>query len=121
MKLVKSLPILLILTASLFQVGFAYADVVQITGRVYDTDGEPVEGVSVGVFSLTPPWIFYGGATTDAKGHYSLSAERAKRLKSPMNYIGRGGGGPVYEGYMVDVADGAKAGDDAEDDHQRHS
>jgi len=94
-RLAKSLPILLILTFSLFHVNVVRADLVQVTGHVYDDEGKSVEGVFVAAFSLTPPWKWYGQVVTDAGGHYSLSLERPQRTDFPKFYKGR----PVYEGY----------------------
>ena len=97
MKLVKSIPILLILAVSFLQAGIVHADLVLIHGHVLDDAGSPVEGVYVKVFSLTPPWQFYGQTTTDVEGHYSFSLERGERVDFPRFYKGR----PVFEGYQL--------------------
>jgi len=73
-------------------------DVVQITGYVYDVEGNPVEGVLVFANSLAPPWVDYGHTSTNARGHYTLSFQRPKRLDIPVPSTG---GRPVYEGYGI--------------------
>jgi len=75
-------------------------DQVQITGHVYDVEGNPVKDVYVEVYSLTPPWISYGHRSTDAKGYYAFSLERPRRIEAsefPPFYKGR----PIYEGYRM--------------------
>jgi len=100
-KLAKSLPILLMLAVSLLQANIVRADVVQITGHVYDAGGRPIEGVWVEAFTLSEPWISYGSVKTGAAGQYLLSVERPKRLNFP---VSSPTGRPIYEGYEIDVA-----------------
>jgi hypothetical protein len=99
-KLARSLPILLILAISLLNVTVVHADVVQITGQVYDTGGKRIEGVMVEAFTLVEPWVSYGFVKTDAEGHYLLSVERPKRLNFP---VPSSTGRPIYEGYQVEI------------------
>jgi len=76
-------------------------DFVEIDGYVYDTKGNPIKGVYVEAFSLTPPWTYYGYAGTDVKGYYLLSLDRPKRLDFPVQDFSNGR--PVYEGYIMHV------------------
>ena len=99
-NLAKSLPVLLLLVASFLQVTGVHADVVQITGHVYDTGGKRIEGVMVEAFSLAEPSTSYGFVRTDGTGHYLLSVERPKRLSFP---VSSPTGRPIYEGYQVQI------------------
>jgi len=74
-------------------------DFVKVHGYVYDTEGNPIEGITVQVYGLSPPHVEYGHTSTDGRGHYALSLDRPKRLDFPVFYKGR----PVYEGYWINV------------------
>jgi len=101
MKAGRFLLIVLIFIMSVPHPDAALADSVEIHGYVYDIEGNPVKGVSVEAFSLTPPWVVYGRASTDARGHYAFSLDRPKRLDDP---VPSHNGLPIYEGYEIDVA-----------------
>jgi len=73
-------------------------DLVKIHGHVYDTEGGPLQGVTIAVSSLAPPWVSYGWASTNAKGYYLLSLDSPKRLDVPARSTG---GRPVYQGYQI--------------------
>jgi len=99
MKVAGFLLIVLIFIISIPHPEVASAtDVVQIAGYVYDVEGNPVKSVLVFANSLAPPWVDYGYANTDARGHYTLSFQRPKRLDVPVSSTG---GRPVYEGYGI--------------------
>ena len=100
----ESLGLLLIILTFIISVSrpnvFMATDTVQITGRVRDTEGRAIEGVNVGFWSLTAPWILYGDVSTDASGRYAIALNRPKRLEAPAAYKGR----PVYEGFELQVS-----------------
>jgi len=99
-KFAQSLLILLILAIFPFHVGVVHANSVEIHGYVNDDEGKPVEGVFVEFFSLNgPPWIEYGWATTDSRGHYEFSLERPEWTGTPRFF----GGLPIHEGCDVNV------------------
>ena len=102
MKLARSFSILLLLLISLLNVTVVHADIVQIQGHVRDTESRPISGITVEVWSLTPPWTSYGHGLTDQTGHYVVSFDRPKRLDSPAEDPENGF--PVYEGCRMKVA-----------------
>jgi len=103
MKVDGFLVIALIFITFVFHPQVALAtDMVQITGYVYDVEGNPVEGASVDAFSLKPPWTLYGHVETGPEGYFTLSFGRPNRLTSPVE--DRHTGFPVHEGCSIYVA-----------------
>ena len=105
MKVAGFLLIVLMLIMFIPHYEFALADFVEVHGYVYDTEGNPVKGVWVIANSFAPPWVDYGYAITDARGHYTLSFDRPKRLDSPQPSHN---GLPVYEGCQLLAAWGSE-------------
>jgi len=94
--------VVLVLLLSLVHPEITHADAVEVDGYVHDVAGNPVNGVFVEAYSLEPPSVRYGYASTDARGHYVLSLERPKRLDFPIGNPSTKGR-PISEGYGLMV------------------